>query len=418
MNNLNKKNKFITNSCLDYNKQPYYEVKKNDTAQINIKKNNFNTKDKVQVVLKDNFDPYNYNLNYFNNIKKNKEDKDDKSTTYFSTYNQGPGRGVGNMSINNTIRLGDAGREDNNNFKSFKESEIIDRFDFIDNRFTNPINVVFPFPRSGENTRKVQTIDNQTNFINEYQWTTPNLVKKEVYQQHDKAYNFSYEPSELPNSNLINQINENNKNQRSKQKIRLDLNNRLSADINQNINNDQQFINNNQQFINNQPEYITSQEYLNNQVIDNGEEVIDNNEEYVDEDAIDNNEEYVDEEVIDNSEEYVDEDAIDNNEEYVDEDVIDNSLEPNIYNSLEPNFDNNIYLNSQNMPFYNSDRPFYGVSQPYINQSPINNLFDQYNEDNQNEDNQNEDKQNNDDSYIFDNMGSFEEDTDFTEIID
>ncbi len=215
-----KKTKFVNNISLDYNKQPYYEISKNDNAHINIKKNTFNNRDKTQVELKDKFDPYNYNLNYVNTIKK---DEDENLVTYFPAFNQGPGRGFGNPNVNNNIRLGDSGREDNNEFKSFKESEIVDRFDFIDNRFNNPKNVVFPFPRSGEMTRKVHVFDDSTiNNINEYNWTTPNLEKKEVYQPFEKAFAFNYtDVTTLPNQSIVNKINDSNDEEKIRQLNRM-----------------------------------------------------------------------------------------------------------------------------------------------------------------------------------------------------
>ena len=223
-NDLKKKQKFVDNSCLNLNKQHYYDINKDHNAQIDIIKDTYNNKDKTRVVLKNNFDPYDYNLNYINQTKNT---SDTQNNTYFPAYNQGPGRGFGNLNINNTIRVGDSGRIDNTNFKSFKEAELTDRFDFIDSRFSNSNNLVFPFPRSGENTRKVQTFDN--NIMNEYQWKTPNLVKKHTYQPFEQAYKFDYVETNLPNKQLINNINNSNNIQRTLQGV--DLKNKIARDL-------------------------------------------------------------------------------------------------------------------------------------------------------------------------------------------
>ena len=65
-----KKNKFIDTNCVDYNKQPFYEVNRNENSQINLIKNNYNNKEKLQVTLTNNFDPYNYNLNCLSNQRQ------------------------------------------------------------------------------------------------------------------------------------------------------------------------------------------------------------------------------------------------------------------------------------------------------------------------------------------------------------
>jgi hypothetical protein len=120
-----KKNKFVDTSCYDFNKQPFYEVNKNENSRINLIKDNYNGKEKIQVTLKDKFDPYNYNLNYYDSIKKPSAEENN----YVKLFNQEPGRGFGNLNLNNEIRLGDEGRIDNQDFKNYRESEINNRFD-------------------------------------------------------------------------------------------------------------------------------------------------------------------------------------------------------------------------------------------------------------------------------------------------
>ena len=62
-NKFEKKNKFISNNCLDYNKQPYYNVKQDTNAQFNDIKSNYNNREKTQMVLNSNLNLINeFNL--------------------------------------------------------------------------------------------------------------------------------------------------------------------------------------------------------------------------------------------------------------------------------------------------------------------------------------------------------------------
>ena len=185
-----KKNKFIDTNCVDYNKQPFYEVNRNENSQINLIKNNYNNKEKLQVTLTNNFDPYNYNLNYFDSIKRTYTTENN----YTPLFNQEAGRGFGNLNINNEMRKGDSGRIDNDDFKVYRESEVNNRFQFVDDRFNNPRNLVLPFPRLGNPTRKV------TNFN-----TNP-----DVYTDFDTAFGFLPGSQEMPNATLIDDINKHN----------------------------------------------------------------------------------------------------------------------------------------------------------------------------------------------------------------
>ena len=171
-----KKNKFVDTNYYDFNKQPFYEVNKNGNSQINLIKDNYNCKEKIQITLKDNLDPYNYNLNYYDSIKRIFTEENN----YLQLLNQEPGRGFGNLNINNEIRIGDEGRIDTQDFKNYRESEINDRFDFIDNRFINPQNLVLPFPRSGIHTRKVinfNSNDNENAIENDHENDIENAFK-------------------------------------------------------------------------------------------------------------------------------------------------------------------------------------------------------------------------------------------------
>ena len=208
---MNKKNKFIENNCDKLNKQPHYDQINNDNCIHNMMRDNYNSKNKSRFELVDNLDPYNYNLSYENKIKKDL--KGEESFIYYSPYNQGPGRGFGNLNINNMIRKSESSRNDTEDFKLFRESEIIDRFDFLDNRFSNPNNLVFPFPRSGENTRKAaeKLVENSQN-INNYHFNKPNKIKI------SNDYNIINQ-NNLPNQQLIDSINNTNNQQKQRQKM-------------------------------------------------------------------------------------------------------------------------------------------------------------------------------------------------------
>ena len=69
-NNFKKKNKFIENLEIKFNKQPYYDIE-NMTTDINdILKETYNSKNKSRIELKEDLDPYNYEISYSNRAKK------------------------------------------------------------------------------------------------------------------------------------------------------------------------------------------------------------------------------------------------------------------------------------------------------------------------------------------------------------
>lgn len=143
----NSKIKYVENKIIDKNIQK--NNKKIDTESF-LKINNYNNK-KSQVSLKkignDNFLYYenNYNQNY--HINSNNKQANRWDGTHF-----GPGKGFGNLDINNQIRNSSNSRLNNEDFKSNREGLINNRFEVI-NRPYNPENVLFPF-RNGKDTRK------------------------------------------------------------------------------------------------------------------------------------------------------------------------------------------------------------------------------------------------------------------------
>ena len=66
----------------------------------------------------------------------------------------GPGKGFGNLNISNDIRHGSSTRLDNFENKINKEKVVNERFDYIDKNYQNPNNLILPFARGGEVTRK------------------------------------------------------------------------------------------------------------------------------------------------------------------------------------------------------------------------------------------------------------------------
>jgi hypothetical protein len=129
------------------------------------------------------------------------------------------------------IRKSESSRNDNEDFKLLRESELIDRFQFIDNRFNNPNNLVFPFPRSGQNTRKLsEKIVEHSQHINNYNFNKPNKIKL----INDLNTDFINPINNLnePNKKIIDSINYNNDQQRQKQQLYknkiIDLQNKIN----------------------------------------------------------------------------------------------------------------------------------------------------------------------------------------------
>lgn len=117
--------------------------------ESNLKTPGVGTRLKTKVEMVQELHPNNYAIPVANVIATKKDEK-----FYFPGYETGPGRGFGNLNVSNDIRIGDYTRTETRNYKAQKESEVIDRWQYIDNRFQNPNNLVLPIPRGGESTRK------------------------------------------------------------------------------------------------------------------------------------------------------------------------------------------------------------------------------------------------------------------------
>jgi len=124
MKNSVKKTKFIDTTNIEYNKQPFYHIDPNYNSQINLLKDNYNYKEK--------------------NINENEIFFD-----YKPLLNLEPGRGFGNLNVNNEIRNGKSSRSDIEDFKLNRESDLTNRFNIIDTRYLNSYNTILPFPISG-----------------------------------------------------------------------------------------------------------------------------------------------------------------------------------------------------------------------------------------------------------------------------
>ena len=139
--------------------ETYNKNKKSDVIddELKLKAPKINSINKSQIELIEELNPNNYNISVknINNIKKH-------SSFYLTGYETGPGRGFGNLNISNDIRFGDDSRNDSKDFKIKKESQVIDRWQYIDTRFQNADNLVMSIPRGGESTRKKTQNDNDT----------------------------------------------------------------------------------------------------------------------------------------------------------------------------------------------------------------------------------------------------------------
>lgn len=142
-----------------------YEKKSNIIEQeTNLISPSIGTRQKTQIELPKHIHPNNYSIPIENKLQKELNEK-----IYFSGYDTGPGKGFGNLSVSNDIRIGNFTRLETKDFKINKESELINRWEYIDNRFNNPNNVVMDIPRGGESTRKnIQQSIEQREFIFKY----------------------------------------------------------------------------------------------------------------------------------------------------------------------------------------------------------------------------------------------------------
>lgn len=162
-NKKSKKETFTNTSSLvpkkikhfDFNKRESETLTSLNQKSMRVEDESFlllpqvNSRQKTKVELKDDMHPHNYNVDLkSNNIRKTKN-----YTSYYGDH-YGPGKGFGNFDTNNSIRNGKSTRLDNETFYKKQESTINDRRDIIFKNYQNPKNLILPFPRGGEITRK------------------------------------------------------------------------------------------------------------------------------------------------------------------------------------------------------------------------------------------------------------------------
>ena len=114
-----------------------------------------NSNKKTKVELKDKMHPNDYNIEL-----KSKNIKKTKQTNVYYGNHYGPGKGFGNADLNNKIRNGHSTRLSNDSFFKNQESHINERQHIITKDYQNPQNIILPFPRGGENTRKSSNYNN------------------------------------------------------------------------------------------------------------------------------------------------------------------------------------------------------------------------------------------------------------------
>ena len=139
-------------------------------AESNLIKSSIGTRQKTKVEMIKELHPNNYDISVGNVIETKQNEK-----FYYPAYFTGPGAGFGNVNLGSSIRVGDFTRLDKNN-KIDNESKVVDRWEFIDDRFAKSKNLVMEMPRGGDSTRKLQNdLNNTNNRLNE-----------------DKEFNFQY----------------------------------------------------------------------------------------------------------------------------------------------------------------------------------------------------------------------------------
>lgn len=150
-----------------------YERKSNviDT-ESNLLEAGVGTKTKAKIEMNSYLHPNNYEVSVANVVQNR---KGENAPTYFSGYDTSPGRGFGNLNISNSIRVGDFSRGYTKIYKAEKESQLLDRWEFIDDRYAKSDHLVMEIPRGGDSTRK-----------------DPNDLTCIDRMEDDKEFNFEY----------------------------------------------------------------------------------------------------------------------------------------------------------------------------------------------------------------------------------
>lgn len=164
-NNYKDSNLDELNTCDERKKVKFFDSVNRDLNVCPTKKNSYdagriddesflllpriNSKQKSKVQLKEKMHPNDYNID----LKSKTLNKTKLYTSYYGDH-YGPGKGFGNSVVSNEIRTGLSSREDNHKFNEIIESRIENPRDILFKDYQNPGNLILPFPRGGENTRK------------------------------------------------------------------------------------------------------------------------------------------------------------------------------------------------------------------------------------------------------------------------
>jgi hypothetical protein len=153
IDNYNKKERFINNQNRDL--VNIGEINRLNVIEIEskLKATNLNNKSKTDIKLADNLNPENYNLPIINNKNLSL-----KNTNVLDRYEEisafQPWKRQVDINKGTDIRFGNNTRLETKNIKLQNESNINERWDFIDNRFQKLDHIVMPQIRGGESTRK------------------------------------------------------------------------------------------------------------------------------------------------------------------------------------------------------------------------------------------------------------------------
>jgi hypothetical protein len=160
---MNTKKKFISkDNVADYS-HSYWKLPQTKMDLIDkesqLLKPIIKSKDKVQIKLNDNFNPNNFELQYFNAFNNNSN-----NNFYYTNKSTSAGKGFGNLDISNGIRVGGSSRVDSQQFKEDRERRVSfeHQFQYLTRDYQNPDNIVMEFPRGGETTRKQNQLNVNT----------------------------------------------------------------------------------------------------------------------------------------------------------------------------------------------------------------------------------------------------------------
>ena len=141
--------------------------------------------------LKNSYEYENLDQSNYNTLLKASNLNIRQQFSNYHGHHIGPGKGFGNLNISNDIRYGSSTRLENNEAKLKLEENINSRYDLIDKDFQNPNNLILPFSRGGENTRK----SSKNNTINTTQDSEIYNDINPINQNEDNFSNAQFESS-------------------------------------------------------------------------------------------------------------------------------------------------------------------------------------------------------------------------------